>query len=266
MSKLLPILLLIAGLAISILLISTRTSFFSKAGVSDQPQNIRISNISDNSITISWITALKVPGFINFGVDQNLGSTVLDDRDLGGNNVRFTHHVTLENLNPATTYMFKIGSGSTLYDDQGKLFTQTTAPITNETPPLPETLFGKVTKSDGQVPKEALVFMQTEKGTVLSSFTRTDGNFLITLNNARTADLFNYLTFKDEQKIKLEVLAGEEGKVEKELVSTQKGEAQDLVLEKVVEVVAASWPADLNNDSVVNSIDFAIFVKQKLGL
>ena len=45
-------------------------------------------------------------------------------------------------------------------------------------------------------PKEGLVYLTIAGGTPLSSYIREDGNWLITLNNARTADLLKYVSYK----------------------------------------------------------------------
>lgn len=263
MSKYLILPVLILGLVFGIYLISQKTSLFSKAGISAIPKEVRISNLSDNSFTVSWVTDVSVPGFVKFGNTQNLKDTALDDRDTGGQNARFTHHVTLKKLDPTTTYYFKIGSGASLYQKEGKLYTQTTAPSTTETPPLADPLFGKVVKKDGGVPAEALVYLQPEKGTVLSGTIRENGNFLITLSNARTDSLSNYLTFDNGRKIQLMAQAGEEGGVARlDLSSNSRDSAQKLILQKASQQ-DNRWPVDLNGDGVINIFDYALYMTKK---
>lgn len=266
MSRLLPILLLIVGLIVTVFLVLQRTSLFSKAGISDSPKEVKVSNISDNSFTVSWLTEDAVPGFVMFGQGESLDQTSLDDRDSGSKNARLTHHVTLKNLAPSTTYSFKIGSGADIYDNQGKFYTQTTAPSTTDTPPLPEPLMGKVETADGKAPAEALVYVSMERSTVLSSFIRDDGNFLITLNNARTADLSKYLTLADSTKINLTAQAGTAEATGKDLLFSDRFVSQDLVLQQTETVKEASWPSDFNSDGVINAVDFAFYVKNKLGI
>lgn len=257
--------MLIIGLVFGLYLVSQKTSLFSKAGISSVPKEVRISNLSDNSFTVSWITDSKVPGFVKFGKNQSLQESALDDRDSGGQNSRLTHHITLKNLEPSTTYYFKIGSGESLYEKEGKLYTQNTAPSTTETPPLADPLFGKVVKSDNKIPAEALIYLQPENGTVLSSYTREKGNFLITLTNARTSNLTSYLTFEGNKKMKLIAQAAAEGTAQLDLNSADHSVAQQLILQKNT-AQSSEWPADLNSDGVVNAVDFAIFVKSKVNL
>ncbi len=266
MSKILSIVLLIVGLIIGVYLVLQQTNLFSKAGISDIPKEVKISNISDNSFTVSWVTEEAVPGFVVFGQGESLDKTSLDDRDSGGRNSRLTHHVTLKDLTPATVYSFKIGSGTDVYDNQGKLYTQTTAPVVFDAPPLPEPLLGKVETADGKVPAEALVYVNMERSTVLSSFIREDGNFLLTLNNARIADLSSYVTLADSKKINLTAQAGAAGTVSKELLFSDHLIAQTLTLQQVKEEQITSWPADLNSDGVINAVDFAFYIKNQLGL
>lgn len=233
MSRILLIILLIVGLMIGLYLLNQQTHLFSKAGGSDVPKQVQISNISDNSFTVSWTTLLSVPGFVTFGKDESLGQAALDDRDKSSKNTHFTHHVTLKNLTPNTTYYFKIGSGANVYDKQGKPFTQTTAPTTSDTPPLAEPLFGKVIKGDSKPPAEALVYLQAEKNTLLSGYTQANGNFLITLNNGRTADLSKYLTIADTTDINVLVDAGPDGRVQRAMVGKARSTALTLTLQPV---------------------------------
>lgn len=264
MTKIAPVGLLIVGLILSVYLVLQQTNFFSKADISNAPLQVKISNISDNSFTVSWITYSVLPGFITFGKDQNLTSTALDDRDNGGSNSRITHHVTLKDLEPSTVYYFKIGSGAEIYDDQGKFFMQTTAPTTSDTPPFPEPLLGTVVREDGASPAEALVYLEVEKGTVLSTYIRDKGKFLLTLTNARTDDLSTYLTFDTNRKMKLIAVTGTEA-AQQDIDSSERFEDQKLVLQKSTDNTAV-WPADLNGDGVVNAVDFAVYIKSKLNL
>lgn len=263
MTKYFILIILILGLVIGLYLISQKTSLFSKAGVSDIPKEVKISNIADNSFTISWITDIATPGFIQYGKDQNLGQTALDDRDSGSQTAHFTHHVSLKNLDPNSPYYFKIGSGAKVYDNSGQPYTQTTAPTTTDTPPLADPLFGKVLKQNGQAPNEALVYLQPEHGTVLSSYIRSDGNFLITLTNARADNLSSYLTFDSNRKMTLVARAGLDGVVQQDVNPNNRTAAQQLVLQQSA-AQNASWPADLNGDGVINAFDFALYVKSKL--
>lgn len=199
----LALILLLSGVAFSVYLVSQKTNFFSKASSSESPQQVKVTNLSDNSFTISWVTGKKVPGFISWGPSEKLGKTTMDDRDINNPSPRFTHHITLKDLDPKTIYYYKINSGSVTLGNQGKSFAQETAPVSVSTPPLAEPIYGAINKKDGGVPGEALVYINIGEGTPLSSFTRGDGKWLITLNNSRTKDLTNYINVSDSDEVSL---------------------------------------------------------------
>ena len=104
------LILLIIGLFAGIYLVSQKTNLFSKADVSTAPQEVKVSNISDNSFTVSWITGKPATGFIKYG-SEALEETVQDDRDAGSQELRTTHHVTIKKLEPDKTYYYQINSG-----------------------------------------------------------------------------------------------------------------------------------------------------------
>ncbi|MDO8638167.1 MAG: fibronectin type III domain-containing protein [Candidatus Daviesbacteria bacterium] len=257
MSKILPLVILIVGLIVAVFLVGQKTGFFSRADVLTTPQEIKISNLSDNSFTVSYITAKPTIGFINFGETEKMGDTVNDDRDINGPKARLTHHITLKNLNPETQYFYQINTE--------KISQQTTAPTTTDTPPLADPIFGQIVKADKTIPSEAIIYSQIVDGTLLSSYSRDDGNFLITLNNARTNDLLNYLKIKDSDQIDLTVKDGE-GATKKQVPASERTSTVNIILEPVVvKETISSWSQDYNNDGVVNVFDYAIFLKKQVS-
>lgn len=250
MTKIIFLTVLIIGLVLGIVVISQQTNLFPKADISNLPKDIRVSNISDNSFTVSWITDKAVNGFVSFGTTEKLGETAPDDRDSAGPKSRLTHHVTLKNLNPSVTYFYKIPSGN--------VSKQTTAPTTQDTPSLPEPIFGKVSPNS-----EAIIYSNIGNSTLLSTYTREDGNFLITLNNARTKDLNSYISVSDSDQVSLEVKTSE-GVTKKQIPANQRKSAIQINLTQTPKSSPkSSWPADLNNDGRVNVMDYATYLKQQ---
>ncbi|HBL52386.1 MAG: hypothetical protein A2694_02555 [Candidatus Blackburnbacteria bacterium RIFCSPHIGHO2_01_FULL_40_17] len=221
LKSLIPLTILVVGVVVGIVLVSNQQKTRSKADIESVPKDVRITNLSDNSFSVSWTTLDKADvGYVSYGENESLGSMVGDDRDptssttdVGttlGARQRFTHHVTIKNLDPAKTYFFNIGSGAKLYANNGVPYQATTAPTTNDTPPLPESAFGRVLVSGNTIPSDALVYLNVEGSTPLSSYIRENGNWLITLNNARTEDLFSYINPQGKQ-IDLFVQGGNNG-------------------------------------------------------
>lgn len=125
----LALIIVFALIPAGVFLVSQKTAFFSKADVSISPQKIKITDVTEQSFTVSWETPGKPTlGFVSFGTTPSLGNSYFDDKDTDVRMKRSEHQVTLKNLNPATKYYFKIGSDGAIFDDGGKPFEQTTAP------------------------------------------------------------------------------------------------------------------------------------------
>ena len=187
--------LLLVALPVSVFLVGKQQNLFLKASPEEVPKEIKIANISDNSFSVSWITGKSVIGFLVYGKSEGLGFTASDDRDTASKVSRTTHHITVKNLEPGTRYFFKMGSGGSAYDNSGTSYVVTTAPTTNDPPPLADPAYGKVLGATGGSLADALVYLTLEGGTPLSTYTREAGNWLITLNNARTADLSRFIKY-----------------------------------------------------------------------
>lgn len=203
--RLVLLLIFLIALPVSIYLISHPVIFFGQAKSEDTPKQIKISNITDNSFTVSYLTPDKqTTGFIEYGTTDKFGEIAQDDRDKQILASRYTHHVTLKKLKPSTKYFFRVGSGDKKFENGGVPFNLVTAPISS-TPPVPDLIFGKIIKTEGD---DVLVYALIGEATPLSTYVRSDGNWLITLNNARTKDLQQYLIIKSEDKINLQVTSG----------------------------------------------------------
>lgn len=221
-------LLLLAAIPVALWLIS-QGALPVFTGPSDTPKEVKITNISDNALTVSWITDKTVTGSVTYGTGGPVGASALDDRDGTKAKERNTHHVTLKNLDPATTYSFRLGSGRKFFDNDGKAYKQKTAPTTTDPPTVADPAYGKVTNKEGKAPAEALVYLTIAGGTPLSSYIRADGNYLVTLNNARVADLSTYIKYKAE------------------------GDEAQIFVQAVLEGTAKA-STDTNNDSPVPAI------------
>src|SRR4030043_488844 len=105
----LGLLLVLGAIAGGVVMIKNGSDFFLKASPTLTPSQIKVTNITDTSFTVSWLTEDKSSGFVKYGTEQNLSFTAADDRDqLSGRTDNFnTHHITLKNLKPATAYLFK---------------------------------------------------------------------------------------------------------------------------------------------------------------
>lgn len=192
------LLILFVGGGVGIFLVGTQTNFLPRASAEHAPKELKITNVTDRSFTVSWITDQSTTGFLRYGTTVSLGSTIEDERDqLSGNTGNFrTHYVTVRGLTAGTKYYFKIGSGTSqrLYDNNGQPYQITLGPAL-AAPPNSQVASGTVVTA-AQTPAEgAIVYLQLSGGAPLSALVRASGSWAITLSNARVTDLSNYLSF-----------------------------------------------------------------------
>ncbi len=80
----LALLLLFGGLVGGVLLVSKPQSLLTKAGPTATPQNVRITNKTENSLTVSWITDTPVVGAVEYSNNPaKLEMTVRDKKRFG---------------------------------------------------------------------------------------------------------------------------------------------------------------------------------------
>lgn len=178
---------LIFGLAAGLLLIQGRQIFRLGATSDFSPQDVVVSNVSDNSFTVSWVTGREALSFIKWGKT----ATNLDKKtDSANKNPSFIHSISVSGLTPNTNYFIKINSGGQDFDNGGNLWQISTGSALAP----PETInvvSGSVLTGGGSPVSGALVYLSAE-GALLSTTTSQNGNWVIPLSSARTQDLTSY--------------------------------------------------------------------------
>ena len=176
--------LLILGTTFWVILIRTDIKWFAGARPEISPKQVKITNITENSFSVSWITEEETTGTIQYGVDKDLLFTASDDRDqISGQRGEFlTHHVTIKNLKPETEYFFKINSGGKLFDNGGRLYQVKTAPIIRGIVPDSDIAYGTILKADGTAAEGVIVYLSLANAIPLSVLTRSSGTWAIPLN------------------------------------------------------------------------------------
>jgi hypothetical protein len=201
------ILVIIIGVGVTTFLANQSTLFKSNANLSDQPNNIRITNITDTSFTVSYSTDSQSPGSLNYGKDKNLGQSSLDDRDQqSGNLANYNlHNITVQRLTEQTQYFFTITSGQDNFSNNGQPFTVTTGPALSN-PPAQQPMTGKIVLPDGTSPSEALIYVTMDGAQVISTLVKSDGSYILPLNSLRTTDNSGYYTFPKNTGVKILVV------------------------------------------------------------
>lgn len=208
----LGLVLLVFGLAVGIVAVQTTQKFVSLAAQEIAPDDVRVTNLTDQGFTVSWVTQKETIGFLSYGSTRDLGQTAFDDRASGNTSFSSTvHYVTMKGLKVDTHYYFKIGSGKRLFDDRGHAFIHKTAKTPATPPPTASPMYGTVKQADGS-PASGVIVYATLQGVTLSALTKNDGNFLLLTNNAHTKDGTGYVALpKVGETIELFVQAGVRG-------------------------------------------------------
>lgn len=227
------ILLIAAGLGI--FFVKTRSGIKPETTAEIVPEQVRITNVSDNGFSVSWITSKETSGSIKLGEAANeLKQQALDDRDQlsGGEAAVVVHHVTAKNLLPTTKYYFKIESGGKQFDNKGKPFEVTTGAALGN-PPTADPIYGTVLTQSGTPAEGVVVYINVANGAPLSALAKTGGNWALSLATARTADLGSYLTYDTQATIvNLLVQGGKQGTASAITTTTNDNPVPEITLGK----------------------------------
>lgn len=200
---------LVVGLIVGIVLLGTGTNVFApRATPETTPKQIRITNVSDNSFSVSFATDESTAGFLKYGTEEKKITTQSpDDRDkLTGSVASFTlHHITVSGLQPNTQYYYLLGTGGgTTYDNNGSAFMiKTTAK--GGTPSAAKTAYGSVSTEAGSPADGAVVYISMEDIGELSALVKSSGSWAIPLSNARLKSDGTYAQITDETPISIEI-------------------------------------------------------------
>jgi len=186
--------------------------FRSKAEPTENPQEILITNITDSSATISWITpGLKTTGYVKYGVSSNINNVAIDNRDSGENKGLFNiHYVEIVNLDSNTNYSYVLVIGGEEYREDSYVFS--TGSII-DTLMTPRPVKGDVSVSEN-IDEEVLITAYLEKGGISSNVISTltnDNRYTFDLSNFRNQDLQSYFVDINEAKLIVQAKSGNSG-------------------------------------------------------
>lgn len=219
MIKLILPLVLILGIIGGVYLVQNRVNLFPKADEIPFQEKVTISNIAPTSFAISYFTKAPSYDFIQYGEDTAVPTVALDRRSKNGLNPQLsTHYFLLKDLKPDTKYFFKINSNGILLPEDSLDAAASSAYLTAKTPvaipgtPGTEIYGGTVKKiGTGQAPAEAIVFLSSENGQLLSAPMKDSGEWTIGFSGMRSADLSKYLPLSGTDQIKFLAYAARDG-------------------------------------------------------
>ncbi len=208
---LIGLILILIGTVVTTILVRGDTIFQIRAGPGMDPKNIKITNVSEVSFTISYLTDDKVISTVNYGIDPNsLDGISLDDRDQVSQQINKynSHSITVRNLNPNTKYYYSITSGSKKYVDVGFKFEFTTKGEISENPSSQVPISGRVTLPDGTSPNDGIVYVKISDSETISSLLKERGSYTVPLNTLRRLNLDEYIEINEDTIINIDIFAG----------------------------------------------------------
>lgn len=174
---------------------SSGAMFRPRAAPQTTPKKVKVTNVKDDSFTVSFITDEATAAFIKYGTTANsLKLQAGDDRDqLSGSVAPYnTHYITVRDLTPDTTYYYVLGTGTNAkFDNNGTPFVIKTAKKSGS-PPLAKTIYGNIVTSASTPAGGVMVYVSIEGVGPLSALTKDSGSWAIPLSSARTTDGSQY--------------------------------------------------------------------------
>lgn len=155
------------------------------------PNLVKITNISDNKFSVSWKTSSPTYGAIEYGaVGEKLDKIGEDDR--GAEHSGYTHHITINELQPNTQYAFRILSGEAKrrYDNNGSVYTVSTGPVIASVPAA-RSLYGDIVGST----IDEIVYVSLPGAHPASVTTKNSGSYTLPISTIRSSDLSGYITY-----------------------------------------------------------------------
>lgn len=201
----LGLLVLFVALISGVLLFGQGTGVFApRATPETSPQNIRITNVTDKTFTISFYTSERTIAFVKYGEDpKTLDRQASDDRDQLSGVVKDynLHHITVRGLDPAKTYYYVLGTGSNTFDNEGQPYSLATAAKPNQSPVNNQTVYGNVLDATAAPAEGAVVYLYSEGMGALSSLVKASGSWGISLSNAFNAEKTAYLPLENDSLV-----------------------------------------------------------------
>ena len=205
----LGLLILIFSLGAGVLLFGNGTGVFApRANAESTPKNIRVSNVTDKTFTVSFYTDEETIAFVKYGKKgEKLTEQTADDRDQLSGIVKAyrLHHITVRGLDAGSDYEYILGTGSDNFDNAGENYSIKTAVKPGTSPQNNQTIYGNIVMADQTPAEGAIVYLYHENMGTMSTLVKSSGTWGLSLSNAFSSDGSNYANLTDESKIQIKL-------------------------------------------------------------
>lgn len=171
-------------------------------------------NLAQNQAGVFWQTTEKELGWVIFGESEsNLSKISQDERDLQDKKNHFyNHYVILRNLQPGTTYFYKIVSDNQIVESsEQKPFSFKTPTILSANADL-RPAYGRLINSNGIPLENAVIRLFFENSIPLLALSKQTGEWLIPLNFIIDNDSLQIKNIDLNDLVKLEIKSEEKEK------------------------------------------------------
>lgn len=189
---LLAIILLVAATFAIIFTIKEFQLIKSNAASNFEPLDLKITNIKDTSFTVSWLTETPTIGLVIYGNDQ------IQSSETKASSNSITHFVTIQNLNPASSYSFKINSNGQIFDNLSSLWTVQTKNSLGGTEST--IVSGQILNKTSLPDQNSLVYVDTNQG-IYSTMVAISGNWIVSLPALPDTTILQILVEKSPSEV-----------------------------------------------------------------
>lgn len=240
--------MLVVGTFAGVFFLGMKQVFRIGADTSVQPTDIRVSNVTDNSTTVSWTTDKPSADFLIWGESEGSASRIEKEGD--GVQKYSTHSITLSGLKPNTKYFYKINSDGETFDNKGipwEFSTGNSLSITGNS----SLISGSILTASGTPVSRALVYANIN-GYLLSTMTSDTGVFVFQLSAARNQDLSDYQQINDGQTlVQISVVAGLDGNSSAQIFPQSAKPMPPIILNQVYDFRNLPPSPDSQNPSAI---------------
>ena len=180
---------------------------YSNRKESSEPENVILSNVWENSVTVTWTTKIRTKGYLSLYKDSEKIGDFQDARGLGKS---YTHYIDLSGLEPNTEYEFVISSaGVERLNQDGERFEFSTRELLLQDR-TPNIVNGTVQGRD------TLVFVMLDDFSLnypLSTYVREQGEWSIDLSKFLPVGNSGDFVFRGDAAIKVLFYGSKGGEV-----------------------------------------------------
>ena len=219
----LGLVILIGGVFVGVFLTNKNTNFISKASGDCSPINPQITNITDNSVSVSFLTESSCLSSL---VINN--QTIENTATLGDNKKSKIHYFDIDNLEDSSEYEYYfINDGKNYKQSSYKLKTATNP---NGLIPSSNLAWGRVYTSDLKAASKVMVFVNIPGASPLSALVTSSGNWNISLTNSFNESKTNRFTPTANTSEEIIVIDQEKGRTQISANTSQNNPTPDIIL------------------------------------